>query len=275
MARVINLTTPYAHGSDVKILQRAIRHVLNDLRGESINLSDDGIYGPATRDAEAHAAWALGVATPCDHKRAQAVIRNPRLRTPAELARASKYKKLAKAREGTGPQAAVNFALRLAHRDPHITEQPPGSNWGGLITTMQQEVGLDHDFWCGAAMHYVLKHGAGLNVNRGIVYCPNTEGFAKAGTGGFKEWIPAVSAKRAPIGSLVLYDEHGIAGHVGMLCSLITNTAEPMHTTEGNTTSGPNGPQSNGGGFFERRDRMLKQPGFAVRGFAVPRWVHA
>jgi hypothetical protein len=271
MARVINLTSPYTRGSDVKSLQRAIRHILIEVRHESTKLQDDGVYGPISRDAEAHCAWALGVATPHDHKRAQAVIRHPNLRTPAELARAAKYKKHAKAREGTGPQAAVKFALELARRHPPITENPPGSNWGGLISTMQEEVGISHTYWCGAAAHYVLKHGGGINVDRGIVYCPNTERFAKTGTGGFDRWVSAANWADAPVGSLPLYDEGGIAGHVGFLLDKIINP-EHMHTAEGNTSSGPGGPQSDGGGFFERRDRGVFTPGFPVRGFAVPRW---
>lgn len=103
-----------------------------------------------------------------------------------------------------------------------------------------------------------------------VRYCPSTEAHAKAGTGGFKEWIPAFRAAEAPIGSLVLYDEHGIAGHVGILVERITG--ERLHTVEGNTSSGPGGSQSNGGGIFERKDRVVHAQGFAVRGFAVPRW---
>lgn len=268
MARILNLTSPFTKGAAVASLQRAIRHVLVDIRHEPCALADDGVYGPATRDAEAHAAWALGVATPRDHKRAQAVIRNPALRTPAELLRARAYVKAAAARETSGPAGAVALALKLARQVPHITENPPGTNWGGLITTMQQEVGLDHDYWCGAAAHYFLKHGGGINVDRGIVYCPTTEALAKAGTGGFKAWIPAERATEAPVGSLVLFDEGGIAGHVEILCS--RSDGRTVHDVGGNTSAGDGESQSNGGGVFERTRPITG--GFPVRGFAVPRW---
>ncbi|MCW3040932.1 MAG: hypothetical protein JWM31_2837, partial [Solirubrobacterales bacterium] len=74
MPRTIALTTPYTHGDDVKVLQRAIRHIITLKEGSS-SLVPDGEYGPASRDAEAHAAYLLGLASPRDHKRAQAVIR--------------------------------------------------------------------------------------------------------------------------------------------------------------------------------------------------------
>lgn len=267
MSRILNLTSPHTTGKDVTALQRAIIHVLVGIRHEPCDLVVDGEYGPATRDTEAHAAFALGAAKPRDHKRAQAIIRRPRLRTPLELKRARAYKTAAKKRQASGSIGAVRLALELARRSPHITESPAGSNRGALIDVMQREVDMLAGPWCGAFVCYVLKHGGGISVTVEVRYCPATEAHAKAGTGGFKEWIPASEAERAPIGALALFGLRE-AEHVEVLCS--RSNGNTIHTVGGNTSSGDGGSQANGGGVFERTRPV--GGGFPVRGFAVPRW---
>lgn len=267
MSRILNLTSPHTTGKDVTALQRAIIHALVDIRREPCDLNVDGEYGPATRDAEAHAAYALGAAKPRDHKRAQAIILHPALRTPLELKRARAYKAAAKKRQGSGSVGAVLLALELARRSPRITESPAGSNRGQLIDVMQREVDMLAQPWCGAFVHYALKHGGGIDVTHEVRYCPSTESHAKAGTGGFRTWVPASRAEQAPVGSLVLYGEHQ-ADHVEILCS--RSDGNTVRTVGGNTSPGDGGSQANGGGVFERRRPVAG--GFPVRGFAVPRW---
>lgn len=269
MSRVLHLTSPLTHGDDVRTLQRAITTRLA-ARHDLLVVKADGEYGPATAHAEAHAAWLLGAANPHDHKRAQAIVEHPALRTPLELARASKLAGEIAKRETSGPAGAVHLALQLARHTPHYTENPAGSNTdrGGIIDIAQKECGLRASYYCGAGAHYVLKHGGGINVSTGIVYCPTTEALAKQGTGGFKEWIPAARPQDAPIGCLVLFTEGSVAGHVEILCAKITGAS--AHTVGWNTSAGDGGSQSNGGGIFER-ERPLKGA-FPVRGFAVPRW---
>lgn len=265
--RTLRLTSPLTHGEDVRRLQVAINARARDRRVDT-----DGEYGPATAHAAKVTFLALGGATHALDNgvglHAQIIIRAPNRRTPVELFRARARAKAA-AQRGEGAAGVVALALKLARQSPHITENPAGSNTdrGGLIDQAQAECGIHGTYYCGAGAHYLLKHGGGIEVSTGIVYCPTTEALAKSGTGGFKEWIPVARAREAPVGSLALFDEGGIAGHVEVLVERIT-TSE-AHTVGWNTSSGDGGSQSNGGGVFER-DRPLGG-GFPIRGFAVPR----
>lgn len=255
--RTLRLTSPFAHGEDVRRLQVALK------------VTVDSQYGPDTAHAGKIRALELGAAT--SHvqagltQRAQTIIRDPGLRTFVEKYRAKQRAKTA-AQVDHGAAGAVKLALELAHRTPHITESPAGSNRGAFIDQMQREVGMLANPWCGAFVHWVLKHGGNIEVDPQVRYCPWTEAAAKNGTGGFLKWIPADRAKDAPLGSLVLYGI-GQAEHVEILCSKYMDGGS-IHTVGGNTSSG-DGSQSDGGGVFAKTRPL--GGGFPVRGFAVPR----
>lgn len=263
--RVLHLSSPLAKGEDIRRLQVAI-----NARGRAPKVEVDSQYGPRTAHSAKLTALALGIATGGIAnglgKRAQTIIRSPRLRTPVELYRARARARAAAARVGKGAAGTVTLALELARRTPHITESPAGSNRGPLIDEMQREVDMIAQPWCGAFAHHVLKHGGGIEVTHEVRYCPATEAHAKNGTGGFLQWIPAARATEAPTGSLVLYGVRE-AVHVGVLVE--RTSGNEIHTVEGNTGAGASGSQDNGGGCFERRRPLTGS--FPVRGFAVPR----
>lgn len=263
-SRTLHLSTPYAKGEDIRRLQVAI-----NARGRAGKVTVDSQYGPATAHAAKETALDLGLNTAHTSngldKYAQSRIRNPKLRTPVELYRARARAKAAAARATSGAAGAVKLAMEIAHRTPHVTENPAGSNRGPFIDEMQREVDMIAQPWCGAFVHYVLKHGAGIDVTHEVRYCPATEAHAKNGTGGFLKWIPASQATTAPVGSLVLYGS-GQADHVEILCS--KSDGSTVHCCGGNTSSG-DGSQSDGGGAFEKTRPI--SGGFPVRGFAVPR----
>jgi hypothetical protein len=266
-SRTLHLSTPYTKGEDVRRLQVAI-----DARGRAPKVKADSEYGPATAHSAKVTALALGIATGGIAnglgKRAQTIIRNPRLRTPVELYRARARAKAAARRASSGAAGTVRLALELAHRTPHITEQPAGSNRGPLIDQMQREVDMIAQPWCGAFAHWCLKHGGGIDVTHEVRYCPATEAHAKNGTGGFARWVPAARAHEAPVGSLILYGSQQ-ADHVEILCS--KSDGATVHAAGGNTSSNDGQSQANGGGAFERHRPI--GGGFPVRGFAVPRGI--
>jgi hypothetical protein len=263
-SRVLRLSTPYAHGEDVRRLQVAI-----NARRRSGKVTVDSEYGKVTAHAAKVTALALGIASGGIAnglgKHAQTIIRNPKLRTPVELYRARARAKAAAKRKHSGGLGAVTLALELARRSPHVTESPAGSNRGPLIDQMQRAVDMIAQPWCGALAWWVLKHGGGIDVTHEVRYCPYTEAHAKNGTGGFLRW--ETDPFKAPVGSLVLYGTRQ-ADHVEILTYAYDGSGT-IRCVGGNTSAGEAGDQANGGGIFERRRPLSGS--FPVRGFAVPR----
>lgn len=95
--RELVLTHPYAHGDDVRAVQKAARTRLAR-RGqlERYPITVDGVFGPQSEHACTRAAFLLGASTPnvqrAEHghliKGLQRLIRYPSARGPAQLARA-------------------------------------------------------------------------------------------------------------------------------------------------------------------------------------------
>lgn len=272
MSRVLHITSPYTQGHDVGQLQIAIRKVFAAVE-EPCSLHVDKAYGPATASAEAHAAYIRGAASPHDHKRAQQIILHPLTRTPAELARASKYKRMAAERHTHGAEGMVHLALKLAHHTPPYTENPAGSNTdrGGIIDIAQKEVGIAASYYCGAGVHYLAKHGGGVDLTPEVRYCPSAEAHARAGTGGF---LKLVAPHEIQMGDAVTFDEGGIAGHIETAIEDYKPGTETVHTVGWNTSpEGGSGSNSNGGGIFEHFHRPIGG-GFHVRYGLRIRWNH-
>lgn len=144
------------------------------------------------------------------------------------------------------PTAAA--VLRAARSQVGVTENPPGSNH----TIYGDEYGQPRTYWCGHFVWWCFNQ-AGVDLRRiGIPHPQFTPSFfteaAKAG------WVrPADTAIQA--GDVLFFDfrppytTSGIQ-HVGIATGPPRRGIVP--TIEGNTTSGPGGPQDNGGGVFER-----------------------
>lgn len=260
--QALQLTSPLAHGHDVRELQKAINRFAARHKRIAAPVDVDGQYGPQTDHETRRVAFLLGVGSHHLHGRvgvyAQRVIRDHKVRGPVQLVRS--HRRIKEARKHAHTPHAV---LSWERQHVGLTESPPNSNRGREISEWQRDVaGIDGQPWCGAFQGYALRHVAGIEVAPGIVYTPNIINYAKSGTGGFVSWHPW--SKRKP-GDLVLFKWPGVSSapcdHVGMLDD------DRVHTIEGNTSSGDSGSQNNGGGVY-RRDRGSQ---FVV-GCARPRY---
>ncbi len=206
----------------------------------------------------------------------QLMIRVPSARTDEQIERAkvrrrhadggpAVYDKLAKEAGATGK--GVDAALKFAAAQIGTTESPAGSNDGPKIRTWWQLSGYGSPVpWCGCFVNACIIAG-GCENGKGwaIGFTPAIVAHAKAGTGG---WSWHADGK---LGDLALFDSGpggAIAVHVGIVER--QTGAGQYQTVEGNTSSGPGGSQSNGGGVF-RRQRSTSGS-FHIIGFARPPW---
>jgi hypothetical protein len=261
--RRLRLTSPHTRGEDVRRLQVA----LNDrrrARGLS-RITVDGEYGPATAAAMRETARALGAAEATIAKGAtvgiQRIVRNPKLRTPVQLARAAARKRAA-ARADRGPDAA----LRWARSKIGVKEHPADSNTGPLIADWQKAAGMGPGPWCGAFAKASADHG-GADVTPEARYTPSIVAHAHARTGGYEGWCSPADRLAKP-GDHVLFDWQPGTGadHVGVLES-VDRQARTVTCIEGNTSSTTSGSQDNGG-MVARRTRSFD----VVLGVARVRW---
>lgn len=258
--RALRLTSPLAHGPDVRALQKALNAVHKD-HPNVPKVGVDGQYGPATDHRTRQVAYLLGIGS--KHIQGpvkpyvQRVIRNPKLRNPVQLIRARK--RFQRFRKGlVGKQAFMDWAKSQVG----TTETPYGSNRGPKVSKWQRDVaGIDGQPWCGAFAGYGLKHAAGLPIPAGVVYTPNIIGYAKTGTGGFASWHPYSERQE---GDLLLFKFPGESSapcdHVG-ICDGLDGSYD------GNTSSDDRGSQSNGGIVAHKH-----RGGGYVVGCARPRW---
>jgi hypothetical protein len=119
---------------------------------------------------------------------------------------------------------------------------------------------------CGAFVNACL-HASGFSDNFWLRYCPWTESHARGRLDGWS-WVSVGS--EVQIGDLALYGSRE-ADHVGLVVEV--SNGRDVETIEGNTSSGPGGSQSNGGGVFVRhRHTDGSLGGFPIRGYARPPW---
>jgi hypothetical protein len=265
-SRTLKLVSPAMRGNDVERFQRDINAELGRWDIE-FRLTEDGVYGTATRDTAASVCYGLGLQSPVmDHGATPAIrlkVRHRRL-TPTEKVRfrdrAEWRDRLRRRLDGPG---AVNAALSFALSMLGISENPPGSNTGPKIDAWQRACGVHAAPWCGCFVNACLVSG-GFPDQEWLRYCPWIEGRAKSSEGGWS-WhqVPKV-------GDLVLYGSR-IAQHVGIVKEVgaVADTA----TIEGNTSTGPGGSQSSGG-IVALRHRHIdgSLQALPIRGYARPPW---
>lgn len=257
-SRTFHLTSPLMHGSDVKAWQDTLNDQLKDWQID-LRIDADGEFGERTMQVTGAVRYGRGILETTKDRVSPDLrrkIRNKKL-TTAETeryhARAEWRAQLRKRYEEGPTDEAIAFARSMIG----VTEHPAGSNQGPHITGWLQDVGINFGApWCGAFANAVLMH-AGFPPQEWLRYCPYTEAHAKGGLDG---WSWHTTAKT---GDLVLYGT-SLAQHVGYVVDETT-------TIEGNTSSGPGGSQSNGGGVFERhRHSDGSLAGFPIRGYARP-----
>ena len=269
-SRVLRLASPNTKGEDVRRLQIAI-----NARRRAHHIAVDGQYGPTTAHEAKVTALALGIASGGVNnglgKHAQTIIRAPGRRTPLEHYRAKARARAAAkraAQHGTGGEAAVKVALDWCYNHPQ-REVPAGSNRGPQIDVWERGVQMLGQPWCGAFVHGCILQATGINIDGDMRYCPNIEAHAKAGTGGWKEWIPASRISDAPVGAVLLWGS-AEADHQSFLVSKVPFGATSVKDAGGNTSSG-DGSQSDGG-MTAAKTRPVGGS-FPLRGAAVWRGI--
>lgn len=139
-----------------------------------------------------------------------------------------------KAQRKTG----ADKALARAKKDDGKTEQPPGSNWGGIVQKMITFTGYAGPvYWCGCAVcFWTIKYGLGeisSKIRRG--YAGYVEADARANTNGLR-----LVDKPAKGGVGSLWNNE----HVVMTTGRVIDGM--VETDEGNTSDTTGGSQTNG-----------------------------
>lgn len=240
-------------GRDVRSLQEAVNARARRRGLDTVTV--DGEYGPATDDAAAAVARALG-ALEATIKEAgcsvgeQRMIRWPSSRTPAQYAR-SAARKRAKPKPAAGPQKALAWGRRYVGK----TEQPAGSNrapWG--LTDWQQALGswLVGQAWCGVFVGTAMKHAGVKGVNS---RCAAVVLILEDAINGRNGMDRVIYRRRTGAGSVAAVKPGDLVGligestHVGMIEKRVPGGYQ---TLEGNTSPGTSGSQANGGGCWRR-----------------------
>lgn len=161
----------------------------------------------------------------------------------------------------TPRQKTVRHAKSFAGK---VTENPPGSNKGGLITRWQLRLGawLLGLAWCGTFCANMLLAGGVKGVSARLASVALIEDDARAGSGPFTAWTTFASQVKP--GDLAVLFGRGI--HVELVVEVDLKRGV-IKTVGGNTSSGSGGSQSNGGGVYSRT-----RPLSAVHGFALVRY---
>jgi hypothetical protein len=236
---------------------------------------------PLTLDAAvlgaiAKAAWALGAHkdTIAEMRRTgvvpigvQRLVRNPGLRPRSAAGRAQldraarrmrvmqaqrKRRAAARAKEkaehgATSRSRAVNAFLRSVG----TTEDPPGSNGGGIITVMENYWGFGRVPWCGISAGYHAAKYGNCDLRSDVASVAAITAHARAGHSPYGSFQTGV--RGALQGAFVIIGGPNV--HVGMLVEARSDGSAV--TVEGNTSFGPGGSQSNGGCIARR----VRSPG--------------
>ena len=170
------------------------------------------------------------------------------------------------------PDKISTRELALAHMKRRVgyTEQPASSNCDsrsdGIRTaqdhTAQNGTWLRYQPWCGCWCYYALETAGVPAIGSWMASVASVEDYARARAKCFAGWT--TDRSRIKAGDLVVIGGRGV--HVGMVRGPLQGDGG-LPTVEGNTSSGPGGSQSNGGGAFER----VRYPS-EIYGFAIVRY---
>lgn len=259
-ARTFRLRSPEMKGDDVRKWQLHLNRRLHHWRID-YQLSVDGEYGKETALWSRRVLHGLGLPTADWHgvtPEARGKARNPRLRTPAELAAAGERKRwLIRLRKRcdapkAGRKAAIAYAKKHADRrtaETHTNGGPFIDEWCRMV---HMQPGTKDSPWCGAFVNACLVH-AGLPSHDWVRYTPSIVNNARAGAEGWS-WH---SAPR--VGDLVVFNWPGgdFVDHVGIVVAV--NTDGSVRTVEGN--------------FQNRVDYWRRST--SILGYARPPWNRA
>lgn len=284
--RSLTVLDPLVEGRDVAGLQRAVRDRLASLCNDAIPVPRDGRYTALTELACIHAQYLLGLRADSYLKRdrdgrrvltpgAQRIIREPstrvsdeRLRAAfrrAQMARGPRYYAELAARlglAGSGARDALSFAA--AHIGAR--ERPMGSNSGPLIDAWCRLAGYTSPVpWDGCFVNACLV-AAGLPSGAGwsIGYVPAIVARAKSGARG---WSWHATGQRGDLALFAAAAGDASAVHVELVRARLSN--EHYSTYGGNTSSGRDGSQVDGG-LVARRDDRCTVGDLHIVGFARP-----
>jgi hypothetical protein len=255
-------------------LQAATNRRLRSRGLEALAVKEDGVVGLRTLGAVRKIAWALGARSETYESitregaipvGVQLMILNPGRRTDqqksrgkARMSRMRSQRKQAQRRRKSARSRAVNaFLAKVGTR-----ERPPGSNGGGIITTMETYWGFGRVAWCGIACGYHAKKFGGVKGLRSDVAAVRAiENHARARHEPYGRWQSGPEG--ALPGSFVVIGGSGI--HVGMLVQSLSGGR--AKTVEGNTSFGPGGSQSNGGCIAARVRSAAEITGVATMNY--------
>jgi hypothetical protein len=143
-------------------------------------------------------------------------------------------------------------AVKAAIKDIGKMEVPPKSNYGGRVTEMLKNTGINGPaYWCAAAVTTWWKD-AGMSTPPGSASCDNWVTWAKKNN----RW-----SSTPVIGAAALYFKGTDAHHIGLVAAITDNGR--IVTIEGNTTGG--GFNRDGVGVFKKQPRLT-----AIGGFVLP-----
>lgn len=244
-SRVLQISQ-HPHGEDVRRLQAAI----ND-RDRTANVKVDGEFGPATETAAGATALQLGVAAKTLKAGitigAQRVIRSPKTRTPAQLARARVLKAAAARESRSKPLRLKAFDVAKEYLAKGVAEVG-GNNVGPVVSAIIRLMGgTPGEPWCGDFVGVCYRKAGSKLVQR-----------AWAST----IWLLANLVRvTSPLrGHIVIYD-FGTPGakHTGLFDEWII-PGQTFWAIEGNTGSqGAVSDSSGGGDGVHRRQRSVSQ----------------
>ena len=258
-----------------RALQAATNRRLRSRSLATLVIKEDGFVGPRTLEAVRKVAWALGARSETYESitregqipiGVQRMIRNPGRRTDeqksrgkARMSRMRAERKIHAAQGRSSRSRAVNaFLAKVGTR-----ERPPGSNGGGLITTMETYWGFGRVPWCGIACGYHAKKFVGVQGLRSDVAAVRSiEAHARARHNPYGHWQSSPAG--ALRGSFVVIGGSGV--HVGMLVKPLSGGR--ALTVEGNTSPpGSGGSQSNGGCIAARVRSAAEITGVATMNY--------
>jgi hypothetical protein len=263
-----------ARSDAVRALQIATNRRLRSRDLDALVVAEDGVLGARTLEAVRKVAWALGArsetydAITRDGEipvGVQRMIRNPGRRSDEQKSRGrGRIARMRKEREEQAKQgrSARSRAVNAFVAKVGTKERPPGSNSGGIITTMETFWGFGRVPWCGIACGYhAAKFGSVKGLRSDVASVRAIEAHAKAHHSPYGQWRNGPEG--ALPGSFVVIGGSGV--HVGMLVAPLSGGR--ARTVEGNTSFGPGGSQSDGGCIAARVRSAAEITGVATMNY--------